>query len=231
MMSQRLLPLKAFRNVAFVFLAAAALFLAQRLPALGQAPNPQAPNPTVGQDGPDERRCTGQWRVANEERIASCTTLIDSGRYQPANLAILRHDRGVALRAKGDLANAVIDFSEAVTLNPDYARAFADRGSARLAQHDLDGAVADLDAAIRLDATDAAAFMTRGNAYDEKADFDRAVADYNDAIRLSPSYAAAYFNRGLAFRRKGDFDHAIADYDQAARLDPKNAWPLNNRGI
>jgi tetratricopeptide (TPR) repeat protein len=180
---------------------------------------------------PDERRCTGQWRATSNERIASCTALIDSGRYQPANLAILHHDRGVAARAKGDLGGALSDFAEAIGLNPDYARAFADRGSVRLAQHDLDGAIADLDTAIRLDGNDAGAFMTRGNAFDEKMDFDRAIADYNDAIRLSPNYAAAYFNRGLAFRRKGDFDHAIADYDQAIRLDPKNVSALNNRGI
>src|ERR1700689_520821 len=51
------------------------------------------------QDNPDERRCTGQWRATNDERIASCTALIDSGRYQPPNLAILHHDRGVAMRA------------------------------------------------------------------------------------------------------------------------------------
>src|SRR5579872_4896066 len=59
------------------------------------------------QDSPDERRCTGQWRAGNEERIASCTSLIDSGRYQPPNLAIIFHDRGVAQRAKGDLAAAL----------------------------------------------------------------------------------------------------------------------------
>jgi len=100
---------------------------------------------------PDERRCTGQWRATNDERIASCTALIDSGRYQPANLAILHHDRGVAMRAKGDLAGALGDFAEAIKLNPDYARTFADRGSVRLTQHDLDGAIADLDTAIRLD--------------------------------------------------------------------------------
>ena len=36
------------------------------------------------QDSPDERRCTGQWRATNEERITSCTALIDSGRYPAA---------------------------------------------------------------------------------------------------------------------------------------------------
>ena len=80
------------------------------------------------QEGPDERRCTGQWRATGEERIASCTALIDSGRYQQANLAILHRDRGVAMRAKGDLAAAVTDFTQAISLNPDYARAYADRG-------------------------------------------------------------------------------------------------------
>ena len=131
----------------------------------------------LAQEGPDERRCTGQWRASNEERINSCTALLDSGRYQPANLAILHHNRGAARRAKGDIAAAISDFSEAIKLNPEYGRAYADRGSARLMQHDLDGAIADLDTAIGLDPYDAGAFMTRGNAFDEKADLDRAIAD------------------------------------------------------
>jgi tetratricopeptide (TPR) repeat protein len=141
----------------------------------------------LAQEGADERRCTGQWRASNEERITSCTALLDSGRYQPANLAILRHDRGTARRVKGDIAAAIADFTEAIKLNPDYARAYADRGSARLVQHDLPGAIADLDSAIGLDPSDAGAFMTRGNAFDEKADLDRAIDYYNEAIRLSPN--------------------------------------------
>ena len=136
------------------------------------------------QDAGDERRCTGQTRATNEERIASCTALIDSGRFQAPNLAILHHNRGIAMRAKGDLAGAQTEFTEAIKLNPEYGRAYADRGGVRFSQHDLDGAIEDLDAAIKLDATDAGAFMMRGNVFDEKADFDRAIADYNEAIRL-----------------------------------------------
>src|SRR5580692_2431349 len=137
----------------------------------------------------NERRCTGQWRATVEERVASCTTLIDSGRYQPVNLAILRDNRGMALRAKGDLTNARSDFDQAISLNQNYPRAYANRGGLALAQRDFDGAIADLDQAIKLDATDASLFMARGNAYDGKDDGDRAISDYNEAIRLSPNYA------------------------------------------
>ena len=108
-----------------------------------------------------------------EERIASCTTLIDSGRYQGINLAILHDNRGMALRAQGDLAGALKDFTEAISLDPNSARAFANHGSALFAQRDFDGAIADFDQAIKLDPNDASAFMKRGSAYEAKGDFDQ----------------------------------------------------------
>src|SRR5580700_1965765 len=128
----------------------AAIFLLAVLPARAQ------------DSTADERRCTGQWRATNEERIASCTTLIDSGRYQPVNLAILHDNRGMAFRANGDLTNARSDFDQAIGLNPSYTRAYANRGSLALAQRDFDGAIADLDQAIKLDPADAGLFMARG---------------------------------------------------------------------
>src|ERR1700722_20829465 len=68
----------------------------------------------------DERRCTGQWRATVDERVASCTTLIDSGRYPPVNLAILHDNRGMAFRAKGDLSSARSEFDQPVSLNANY---------------------------------------------------------------------------------------------------------------
>ena len=88
------------------------------------------------QDSADERHCTGPARAAPEEQITACTALITSGKYQGPNLAVLHQDRGLAERAKGDLGAAADDFSEAIELNPDYARALAERGSVRVAQHE-----------------------------------------------------------------------------------------------
>src|SRR6202043_2225905 len=101
----------------------AAILLLAALPAHAQ--NPSAQNPSAQDLSADERRCTGQWRATVEERVASCTTLIDSGRYPPVNLAILHGNRGMAFRAKGDLTNARSDFDQAVSLNPSYTRAYA----------------------------------------------------------------------------------------------------------
>src|ERR1700730_983903 len=88
----------------------------------------------------DGRRGTGQWRPPPDERITACTVLIESGRYQGANLAILHHDRGLAMRAKGDAARALDDFTEAIGLNASYARAYADRGRVGLAARASGGA-------------------------------------------------------------------------------------------
>ena len=83
MMSLRLLPFVAYRRAVFGLLALVVVPFATSLTA-------------PAQESPDERRCTGQWRASNEERITSCTALLASGRYQPANLAILHHNRGAA---------------------------------------------------------------------------------------------------------------------------------------
>src|SRR5580700_1134394 len=137
-------PLRRDRS----WLPIAAMLLLAALPARAQDLSTQ--NPSA-----DERRCTGLWRATVEERVASCTTLIDSGRYPPVNLAILHDNRGMAFRAKGDLTNARLDFDQAVSLNPSYARGFGNRGSLALAQRDFDGGIADLDQAIKLDPADA----------------------------------------------------------------------------
>ena len=86
-MSLRLLQFAALRHAACRLFGPPLIVLGLTVTALAQ-------------EGPDERRCTGQWRASNEERITSCTALLDSSRYQPANLAILHHDRGAARKGR-----------------------------------------------------------------------------------------------------------------------------------
>jgi tetratricopeptide (TPR) repeat protein len=137
---------------------------------------------------------------------------------------------GNASKNQSKWDEAIAEYTEALRINPNNARAYYNRGLAYYTQKDYSRAIADYTQAIRLDPNYAAAYMGRGNAYRGKGDNDRAIADYTQAIRLDPNYAKTYYNRGLAYYYKNDYDRAIADYTQAIRLDPNYAAAYYNRG-
>jgi tetratricopeptide (TPR) repeat protein len=146
--------------------------------------------------------------------------------------------RYAALMTQGDtdlnnrnFDSAIVNYSEAILLDPKDAIAFNNRGLAYRDKREFDRAIADCNEAIRLDPTYAKAVFGRGTAYRRRGDPDRAIIDYNEAIRLDPTYANIFNGRGNAYANKGDYDRAIADYNEAIRLDPKDARVFNGRGF
>ncbi|MDR1858773.1 MAG: tetratricopeptide repeat protein [Treponema sp.] len=123
---------------------------------------------------------------------------------------------------QGDYDRAIESYTEAIKLNPQYAKAYSRCGFAYAHKGDLDRAIADCNHAIRLDPNDGHAYNERGIVYRNKDDYDRAIEDYTKAIRLAPNNAMLYNNRGEAFDAKGDYDRAIADYNEAIRLAPND---------
>ena len=145
--------------------------------------------------------------------------------------------RYAALMTQGDtdlnnrnFDSAIVNYSEAILLDPKDAIAFNNRGLAYRDKREFDRAIADCNEAIRLDPTYAKAVFGRGTAYRRRGDPDRAIIDYNEAIRLDPTYANIFNGRGNAYANKGDYDRAIADYNEAIRLDPKYAVAFYIRG-
>jgi tetratricopeptide (TPR) repeat protein len=60
-------------------------------------------------------------------------------------------DQGVRATGRGDLENAIADYTEALRLNPDYALAYNNRGDAYYNQGRYDQAIEDYTAALRID--------------------------------------------------------------------------------
>ena len=151
----------------------------------------------------------------------------------PSNdeLARAAFDRGYAAEDKGDHQTAIVEYTDAIRLKPDYPDAFNNRGLAYKNLEQYDKAIADYTEAIRLKPDFASAFNNRGIAYDEFKQYDKAIADYTEAIRLKPDFAFAFSNRGNAYNDLEQYDKAIADYTEAIRLKPDYADALNNRGI
>ena len=125
---------------------------------------------------------------------------------------------------------AVVHYTEAIALNPEYARAYNNRGIVYGAKGEVDKALQDCNKVIELNPENAGVYYNRGIAYADKGEVGKALQDYTKAIDLNPEYAAAYNNRCVAYAGKGEVERALQDYNTAIELNPENAQAYSNRG-
>jgi len=162
----------------------------------------------------------------HDAAIAGCTRVIADTKVKPKGHAAAYYNRGNANAAKGDSAAAIVDYDEALKLDPKNARALANRGTARSEKGDSDGAIADFDAALKTDPRLASAYFNRANALAAKGEADRAIADYTATIKYDRRNVNAYIARGALSLAGGAAAKARADMALAARLERKNAYAV-----
>jgi tetratricopeptide (TPR) repeat protein len=138
--------------------------------------------------------------------------------------------RGAYWLMKGAPDRAIVDFKNAIEINPHNGDAYYNLGLAWLMKDNPDRAIIDFNSALKLNPHKADAYNNRGATWHKKGDFDKAIADYNLALKLNPLDAIAYSNRGTTWLEKGAFNKAIADYNNALELNPNNANAYYNRG-
>ena len=112
-------------------------------------------------------------------------------------------ERGNAKDDLKDYYGAIADYTKAISLNPDYAKAYNNRGISKDDLKDYYGAIADYTKAISLNPDYADAYNNRGAAKGGLKDYYGAIADYTKAISLDPDNASAYKNRGIAKENSG----------------------------
>lgn len=139
--------------------------------------------------------------------------------------------RAEAKYYSGDFKGAILDYTKAIQLNPQSAKAYNGRGGARIGSLDYQGALADYNEAIKIDPQYSSAYNNRGNVKFQLKDFAGSVLDFSEAIRLDPENASGYHNRGLAKYCVGDFPNAILDLSDAIRLNPLDSNAYNSRGL
>jgi len=138
--------------------------------------------------------------------------------------------RGLARRAKGDLAGSIDDYEKAASLDPKATRnnrfvaeSYSNRGYNKLNEMDVDGAIADFTRAADIAPAEADHYYKRGHARLIKEEFDAAVADFDKALALvdrwnTPLKTLVYANRGMARHLQGEEDEARKDFDECVRL-------------
>lgn len=137
--------------------------------------------------------------------------------------------RGIGNENAGNFARALLDYTEAIRLEPKSLTAHYQRGCLHYELGNLKQAVADLDVVIKLDLNYGAlrAHLIRGHVHAEMGQRDRARADYAEVIRRAYTNAEGRGMRAAAYNAKGDYAAANADYAKARQMSPRDDVALN----
>lgn len=145
--------------------------------------------------------------------------------------------RGQILLGADQPVDALIDFSKALSLEPNYAFAYYLRGLAHSQLRNLNGAVADFNRAIQASPNFADAYLARGavrlQLEDQvgRTDIEQAVKTYSEVIQINPNDANAYFSLGEARYILGDEESASLAYQEALRINQQQGNNLSALGV
>ena len=129
------------------------------------------------------------------------------------------------MRARGFIGQGRIEdalglYGDVLTLDPNYALAYADRGTAYAMMEKFDLALADLERAVALDYIDASLYSTAATIYFQQKQHQKALAYFTKAIELDPDYTLAYYNRSNTLYEIGEHEAAIADLEKCLTAQP-----------
>ncbi|MFC1794285.1 tetratricopeptide repeat protein, partial [Planctomycetota bacterium] len=153
---------------------------------------------------------------------------------------------------EGSSDQAIAQYSKALVLDADNAKAYLARGAIFRFKADYDRAIADYTKALEIEPEHAKAYYGRGGAYVKKQQYDQAILDFTKAIELNPERVEGYLSRGTLYWLKtidraianytkaleiepeidkANYDQAIADFTKALEIEPENADAYDQRGF
>ncbi|MBW4616226.1 MAG: tetratricopeptide repeat protein [Desmonostoc vinosum HA7617-LM4] len=134
---------------------------------------------------------------------------------------------------KGDFQGAIVTFTEAIRLKPQYAAAYLWRGYAKNnGRENKQAVIKDFQKAAELffaQGNKVDAYISQGTSRWLSQDYQGAVTALTQAIQLNSKNPLAYNERGNARTGLGDFQGAAADYTQAISLNPDLTVAYPNR--
>jgi tetratricopeptide (TPR) repeat protein len=163
-----------------------------------------------------------------------------------ANGAKDAYERGLAAHEQGVFQGAIMHYTQALEIDPNFADAYIKRADAYNDLSYFEKAIKGYDKAIaiecnkhtnaysavcKLDVKYASVFAKRGEAYNNLGDHKKAIEDFTQAINTNPNDATYYLLRGVAYADicrtyksihgyREVMKKAIADFDRALKIDP-----------
>lgn len=127
-----------------------------------------------------------------------------------------------------DYQKAILDYTQAIKINPNYADAYRERGSAYVLLKNYQKAMNDLNQAIKINPNDGLAYLYRSQARAALGDIQGSIDDGNKSI--NNTLKTTHNSSGKTNFWMGRHEIAIAEYTQAIKIDPSYAEAYYNRG-
>lgn len=171
-----------------------------------------------------------------QEAIDIASRLLAAGRqslYADADYANVHRQRGLAYELLNNTSAALVDFDEAIRLDPRSAKHRVERGTtlAHMGRDKSEQALADLLKAVELDPKHAFAHRYLGHVYMAMGKMPEARAALNTSLALNDKDGETWALSGEHHLRQDNFQQASVDLQRAVDLVPGDARSWHNLGI
>jgi tetratricopeptide (TPR) repeat protein len=138
---------------------------------------------------------------------------------------------GSLLAEQGKLPEAMVLYTQALSIRADDPEAHFLMGSALEGQGKPDAAVAEYTQALWFKPLEEKVRISLGFALAKQKNYDAAAAQYRAALALDPESALAHNNLARLLQTQGHLDEAIEHYSDTVKIDPSLAQAHNNLGV
>jgi lipoprotein NlpI len=165
-----------------------------------------------------------------EARAVACTTLITGGSLKGKALGAAYVFRGKAQAQRNQVKAAILDFSEALKIDPGATDALYNRGAAYALIGQTNYALGDFAQLLERVPNDPDTLFYRSLIYVNQGKVESAVKDLTGVLKQRPDDGISRLQRAgllIALQRNED---AISDLNQLLKTDPAALDALYNRG-
>jgi tetratricopeptide (TPR) repeat protein len=131
------------------------------------------------------------------------------------------YNRGYFLSRKEQYKPAIVDYTKALLLNPNYYEAAYNRAQAYRLTGQNEQAIEDYRTAMKIRTTEINPQLNIGLAFLNLKKYSQALEAYNKVVKNYPDQYETWFGRGNAYFFLKDFKNAVSDYTKAIELNPK----------
>lgn len=141
-----------------------------------------------------------------------------------------QNNLGHLLEALNRPADALIHYSKAIEIRPDFPEALLNLGNALQTLGRYEEAITRYASALRIKPNFPEAPLNIGNALQALERPGEAVVQYEKALALRPDFAEGHYHLACALEKLGRREEAVAHYERAIAIRPDYPQPHNNLG-